>query len=33
VAEALETGYISQNDIALLNEWRKDPAHWMSDNK
>ena len=33
VAEALETGYISENDITLLNEWRKDPAHWMSDEK
>ena len=30
VEEALETGYISENDITLLNEWRKDPAHWMS---
>ena len=28
VAEALETGYISESDITLLNEWRKDPAHW-----
>ena len=28
VAEALETGYISERDITLLNEWRKDPAHW-----
>ena len=28
VAEALETGYIHENDVALLNEWRKDPAHW-----
>ncbi len=28
VAEALETGYILENDVALLNEWRKDPAHW-----
>ena len=30
VEEALETGYISENDITLLNEWRKDPALWMS---
>ena len=30
VEEALETGYISENDTTLLNEWRKDPAHWMS---
>ena len=28
VEEALETGYIAQEDTALLNEWRKDPAHW-----
>ena len=28
VAEALETGYISDSDVELLNEWRKDPAHW-----
>jgi len=28
VAEALETGYISENDTELLNEWRKDPANW-----
>ena len=29
VATALETGYIAENDIQLLNEWRKDPANWM----
>lgn len=28
VAEALETGYISDADVQLLHEWRKDPAHW-----
>lgn len=28
VAEALRIGYIKQEDIALLNEWRKDPANW-----
>ena len=28
VAEALETGYIADSDVELLNEWRKDPAHW-----
>lgn len=28
VAEALETGYIAQEDVELLHEWRKDPAHW-----
>ena len=28
VAEALRIGYIKKEDIALLNEWRKDPANW-----
>lgn len=28
VAEALETGYIADSDVELLNEWRKNPAHW-----
>ena len=28
VAEALETGYISEGDVKLLDSWRKDPAHW-----
>lgn len=28
VAEALETGYISESDVNLLDSWRKDPAHW-----
>ena len=28
VAEALEMGYIADSDVELLNEWRKDPAHW-----
>lgn len=28
VAQALETGYIAETDVELLNEWRKDPAHW-----
>ena len=28
VAEALETGYISNADVNLLHEWRKDPANW-----
>lgn len=28
VAEALETGYISNDDVDLLHEWRKDPANW-----
>jgi orotate phosphoribosyltransferase len=28
VAEAMETGYISEGDVKLLDNWRKDPAHW-----
>ena len=28
VADALETGYITSDDVQLLNEWRKDPANW-----
>ena len=28
VAEALETGYISNADVDLLHKWRKDPANW-----
>jgi len=28
VAEALKTGYIAKEDVELLHEWRKDPAHW-----
>lgn len=28
VAQASETGYIAENDIEVLNEWRKDPANW-----
>ena len=28
VAEALETGYISDADVEVLNEWRKAPADW-----
>jgi orotate phosphoribosyltransferase len=28
VDEALETGYISEGDVEVLHEWRKDPAHW-----
>lgn len=29
VAEAARIGYITEGDIELLNEWRKDPANWM----
>ena len=25
---ALRTGYIEEEDVTTLNEWRKDPAHW-----
>ena len=25
---ALQTGYISEGHIEMLNNWRKDPAHW-----
>ena len=28
VAEALKTGYISDSDVEVLHEWRKDPEHW-----
>ena len=28
VGEALETGYISDADVEVLNEWRKAPADW-----
>ena len=28
VEKALETGYINQNDVAMLHEWRRDPANW-----
>lgn len=28
VEEALRIGYIAESDVALLDEWRKDPAHW-----
>lgn len=28
VAEAARIGYIAEEDIELLNEWRKDPANW-----
>ncbi len=28
VSEALRIGYITEADITLLHEWRKDPANW-----
>ena len=28
VAEALETGYIADDEVELLHEWRKDSANW-----
>ena len=28
VSEAVRIGYIDADDVDLLNEWRKDPAHW-----
>lgn len=28
VETAVATGYIRPEDVAVLHEWRKDPAHW-----
>ncbi len=28
IEHALETGYVSENDLKLLQEWRKNPATW-----
>lgn len=28
VEKALEIGYIKQEDVPMLHEWRKDPANW-----
>jgi orotate phosphoribosyltransferase len=28
IAEAVKTEYISESDISILQEWRKDPAKW-----
>lgn len=28
VEEAVRIGYITEDDVQVLNEWRKDPAHW-----
>ncbi len=30
IESALETGAIQESDVALLQEWRKDPAAWLS---
>lgn len=29
VQEALSTGYIKEEDVALLNQWRKAPSEWQ----
>lgn len=29
IQTAVETGYIDENDMQLLQKWRKDPEHWM----
>ncbi|RXA63505.1 orotate phosphoribosyltransferase [Enterococcus casseliflavus] len=31
IESALETGAIQESDVALLQEWRKDPADWLSE--
>ena len=28
IDKAMETGYITGNDVEMLKEWRKDPANW-----
>ena len=28
VEQAVKTGYITEDDVEVLHEWRKDPAHW-----
>ena len=28
VEEAVRIGYIDSDDVEVLHEWRKDPAHW-----
>ena len=28
ISVALKTGYIDEDDVETLNEWRKDPANW-----
>ena len=31
VSEALKIGYIKKEDVALLEEWRKNPSEWRKD--
>lgn len=31
VSEAVRIGYIAEEDVTLLNDWRKDPANWKKD--
>lgn len=31
VAKALATGYIHDNDVEVLNQWRRDPANWQKE--
>lgn len=31
IESSLETGAIQESDVALLQEWRKDPAAWLSE--
>jgi len=28
VSQAVKTGYITEDEVEVLHEWRKDPAHW-----
>ena len=28
IEEARTTGYIREEEVALLQQWRQDPAHW-----
>ena len=28
---AVQTGYIKEDDVEVLNAWRKDPAHWTGE--
>jgi orotate phosphoribosyltransferase len=28
VEQAVKTGYITEDEVEVLHEWRKDPAHW-----